>query len=118
NGNALTGDLQHEIETASALQLDWFFDQWLTRPGFPDFNADWRYDSRTRRMNLQITQNPRFKPFRFPLELEIVTAEGKHLGTRVEVLAQATSQFTLEPKLDWPPKNLVIDPDVKLLAKF
>jgi aminopeptidase N len=118
HGTALSDDLRHELEASSGQQLGWFFDQWLTRPGFPELTTAWKYDSAAGRMNLQVTQGSRFGNYRFPLEIEIQTADGKKMRTSVEVPARVSTQLMLEPRLNAAPKTVVLDPDVKLLATF
>ncbi|MBI4502250.1 MAG: M1 family metallopeptidase [Gemmatimonadetes bacterium] len=118
NGNALSDDLRRELEAASGQQLGWFFDQWLTRPGFPELATDWTYDPTTRRITLEITQGSRFGAYRFPLEVAIQTATGEQVRTRVEVPAQTSVRLTLDPPLGGTPPGLVLDPDVKLLATY
>ncbi len=43
--NASTSDLRAVMEQVSGKPLDWFFTQWLTRPGVPRVGGTWRYDA-------------------------------------------------------------------------
>jgi len=45
NQNASTADLRAVFEQVSGKNLDWFFAQWLTRPGVPRLEGTWRYDA-------------------------------------------------------------------------
>ena len=45
NGNASTADLRAVFEQVSGKPLDWFFTQWLNRPGVPKIDGSWRYDA-------------------------------------------------------------------------
>jgi len=116
NGNALSDDLRRELEAASGTPLGWFFDQWLRRPGFPELTTSWTYDAAAKRVILSITQAGRFGSYRFPLTVDIKTAVGRRVRTRVDVTAQPSTRVTLDPPLDTAPVELVFDPDGELLA--
>ena len=118
NGNALSDDFRRELEAASGTPLGWFFDQWLRRPGFPELTTSWTYDAAAKRVTLSITQAARFGSYRFPLTVDIRTAAGGRVRTRVAVSAQTTTRVTLDPPLDAAPAELVFDPDVELLARI
>ena len=45
DGTALSDDLRAAMEQASGQKLDWFFRQWLERPGFPEVDVTWSSDS-------------------------------------------------------------------------
>ncbi len=116
NGNALSDDLRRELEASSHLQLGWFFDQWLRKPGFPELTASWSYDAANKRLNIEVAQGARFGTYRFPLEIQTRTAAGRTAQVRVDVAAQANSTLTVP--LTEAPAGVVFDPDVKLLATF
>jgi len=118
NGNALSDDLRRELEASSGRPLGWFFDQWLRRPGFPELTTSWTYDAVAKRVIVSITQGTRFGSYRFPLTIDIRTAAGRWVRTRVEVPAQTRTLVTLDLPLDTAPAELVFDPDVELLARI
>jgi len=118
NGSALSDDLRRELEASSGTPLGWFFDQWLRRPGFPELTTAWTYDAAAKRVILSITQGGRFGSYRFPLTIEIKTAAGRRVRTRVDVTAQTSTRVTLDPPLDTAPAELGFDPDVELLARI
>ncbi len=64
NSTALTADLQAAMEKTSGQKLDWFFDQWLRRPGYPKIDARWRYDRQTHEAVIDVRQAARFGTFR------------------------------------------------------
>src|SRR5207247_11476373 len=99
NGNALSDDLRRELEASSGTRLGWFFDQWLRRPGFPELTTSWTYDAAAKRVVLSVTQAARFGSYRFPLTVDIRTAAGRRVRTRVAVSAQATTRVPLDPPL-------------------
>ena len=118
NENALSDDLRRELEASSGAPLGWFFDQWLRRPGFPQLTTSWIYDAAAKRVILSITQDGRFGSYRFPLTIDIKTTAGRRVRTRVDVAAQTNTRVTLDPPFDTPPVELVLDPDVELLARI
>ena len=57
---------------ASGQKLEWFFDQWLRRPGYPEVSAQWSYDATSHEVVVRATQSGRFGAFRFPLTIAAV----------------------------------------------
>jgi aminopeptidase N len=118
HGTALTDDLRAALESASGRPLDWFFDQWLRRPGFPELTVAWRYDSTAQRVRLTVRQGERFGAYRFPLDVELVAADGRPYRVTVDVPAEREVTLPLDVPLAAPPSSVRLDPDVRLLAKF
>ena len=116
HGNALTEDLQHEVERSSGTKLDWFFEQWMYRPGFAELSVSWRYDPARRAISVTVGQGERFQPYRLTLPVEITTASGKVVRGKLQVGASRVSTTPLQLTLDGPPKLVRFDPDVSLLA--
>lgn len=111
NGNALTHDFRRVMETASGKDLRSFFDQWLRNPGHPVLSGRWKFDPKTRSVQVQIKQE-QARAFRFPLELEFAGADGQ--AVRKVVMVESKSVNASMP-LDFEPLTLVLDPDVNLL---
>jgi aminopeptidase N len=44
------------IKDATGQNMDWFFDQWVYRPGHPVFDVSWTWDEPARRANVRIVQ--------------------------------------------------------------
>jgi aminopeptidase N len=51
-----THDLMRTIKDATGQNMDWFFDQWVYRPGHPVFDVSWTWDEPARRANVRIVQ--------------------------------------------------------------
>ena len=116
HGNALSDDLRREFEATGKTDLRWFFDQWLTRPGFPELTTWWSWDAQKKVLVLDVNQGTRFGFFRFPLVIEVQHANGTRQRMRVDIPAQASTRLTLAPELLEAPANVVFDPGVELLA--
>ena len=118
HSNATSDDLCDDLESVSHSDLRWFFDQWLRRPGFPEITAAWKYDAQTRCVTVEIEQGSRFAPYRFPLKLEIQATNGGSQIVSLNVPAERSYRVVLSKKMDFPPKKLLFDPSVELLATF
>ena len=55
-GSATTSDMLRAAEKASGKPLQWFFDQWLMKPGHPVLNVSWKWDQRTKFVVLRVEQ--------------------------------------------------------------
>ena len=108
-GNADTRDFQQVAESISGQDLKWFFDQWLYRGGVPKLALKWKANGNT--INAEVVQEGE-SLYRLPLEIGIVTADGRAEIQKVSIKHKATHlSFTTTSK----PVRLVMDPDVKLL---
>jgi aminopeptidase N len=78
-GVAETNDLKVAIEETTGRNLHWFFDHWLYGSGQPELEVgyEWQRDQKMLRLSVkQVQEHEDQTPiFRFPVEIEIVTAE-------------------------------------------
>jgi aminopeptidase N len=118
HATALTDDLRAAMELAAGRDLTPFFTQWLTRPGFPEIETAWRFDSAKGSLALTVTQTGRLGLFSFPLTVEFTDAGGTPHRSRLVVPAQRESTFTLNTGLKAAPRGFRVDPDVVLLARI
>jgi aminopeptidase N len=108
SANATTADLRRAMEQASGRELSWFFDQWLTRGGFPRLRARWAWDTGAKELRLEVEQQQAGAPFRLPIDVAaFVEGEAKPRLLRVEVRQQ---KETLAVALDKAPKSVTFDP--------
>ncbi len=116
--NAVTTDFIAVAEEESGRDLDWFFEQWIYQPGYPDIDVSWnrqRTMSGKFAVNIEIEQKQWDKfQFTVPLEILIITDEEPVLDTLVS--AQQTSSFSVE--LDSRPISIEIDPNNWLLKQY
>jgi aminopeptidase N len=75
-----TFDLRSAFEDAAGEGLEWFFDQWLYAPGFPEFETSWQWDDERGILEYTVVQTqlgevPR--AFRAPVDIEIRDSGGR-----------------------------------------
>ena len=112
--NASTADFIAVMEQASGRRLDWFFEQWLYRPGVPELEIAWRFDAAARTVEFEVRQLGR-TIYRLPLEVEAVLDDGRTVRRRVDVDGERTTASLLVPAR---PERLRIDPDGWLLMRY
>ncbi|MDZ7778709.1 MAG: M1 family metallopeptidase [Gemmatimonadota bacterium] len=116
----LTDDLKDVMEEVSHRELDWFFTQWLHRPGYPVFEVEERWipdeaNGGVAEVVVQQVQNEDWPRFRVPLEL--CWGEGVERICREAVSAsgQDTLRFTLDAR---PTGSVRLDPDGWVLKEL
>ncbi|MBI4468324.1 MAG: DUF3458 domain-containing protein [Acidobacteria bacterium] len=114
-GSVDTNDLKIAIREATGQDLGWFFEEWLEKSGWPEFEVSYRYDVSKRAIRLRVRQvqetNEQVPVFRIPVEVEIVSATGRRLE-RV-MIDQREHEFTLatsaEPlAVNFDPRNWIL----------
>jgi aminopeptidase N len=106
------------LEKVSKKNLRWYFDQWLRRPGAIEAAIEWRFDVPTKTLMLEVVQESETGPFRFPLEIEIVSSAGARTLVQVEIAAQKAVSVPVPAKLVEKPAKVVLDPHNSLLARL
>ena len=73
NSVADSRDFQRVVEEETGMELDWFFEQWLHRPGYPVLSVETAQDEASGglRVTLGQLQGDYAPRFRLPLELEL-----------------------------------------------
>ncbi|HEX8187791.1 MAG TPA: M1 family aminopeptidase [Pyrinomonadaceae bacterium] len=107
DGNALTEDFRRVMELHHGRPLDWFFRQWIYEPGFPAYDASWRWDESAKRVTLTVRQTQAGSPFRMPLDVEFKRGD----DSRRETVELSGREQTFDFKLDARPQAVAIDPD-------
>ncbi len=116
NGNATTEDLRRAFESTAGRDLGWFFEQWLYRPGHPILQVSHRWDATAREASILVeqVQPAEWPTFRMPLEIEVVTADGRPVRHRLEVGDRRTEVRVPAPSA---PTAVRVDPDGWLLEE-
>lgn len=108
-GTALTDDLRRVFEEVSGRPLDWFFDQWVHEPGYPELEFEWEMsdDGTAVLLGVRQTQSEEWPAFRLPMDVEIRGPEGV-ATERIEVAAR---EQTFIVPVSRRPDAVVLDPE-------
>jgi aminopeptidase N len=116
--NVETNDFKIAIEEATGRNLDTFFDQWIYKPGHPEFEVSWSWDDKARQAVLKVKQTQELKDgeplFRTPVDIELMT-EARTWRERISI-EKAEQAFHLDAPSR--PKTAVFDPDDVILKKL
>ncbi len=115
--NVVSADLQKALEESSQLDLDWFFDEWVTGGGHPQFEVTYSYHQQAGLIELIVTQvQPQVEGqglFQLPVDITI-SAGGKRWTEKIRV-SQADEHFML--KSATKPDMVSFDGDGALVAE-
>lgn len=107
-GNATTEDLLAVCEEVSGKELDWFFDQWVRRSGWPKLaiemiGAD---GQKSARVKIRQVQDPDFGVFtNLPIEIGFITNE----GIEYHVLRTSEREQELRVSLQDVPLDILVN---------
>lgn len=107
-------DFQRAAEVAAGEPLDWFFTQWLDRPGVPRYRINSAIEQpggAPGAFTTQVEVEQVGTAFRMPLTLRLET-DGQSIDTRITV-SDAVTTVTLAS--DAEPRRVCLDPDYWVL---
>ncbi len=110
-GNAWTSDFQHVMERVSGQDLQPFFTQWIYRGGHPIISGTWLYDTKTKRVVLDVELKGTGTE---SVPLEVATVDGAG-NTVVHFLALKPGREIHRLAPTEKPTALVVDPGAWLL---
>jgi aminopeptidase N len=104
DSTALSADFARIMSEAAGRDLDWYFRQALTQPGYPMLDVRWKHKGKSLTLDIAQTQKPEWGTYRVPL---IVLVDEQ--PTRIEVNGRS-SRVVIEG-IKHKPKRVVIDPN-------
>ena len=107
----MTSDFLRIMEEASGKDLKLFFKQWLYQPGLPKISGNWRYDAKSKSVNLEI-QQAQAGLFHFPLEINFVGRDGQKETKTIQVASKAQK---IAIPMGFEVQSVVLDPNTWLL---
>jgi aminopeptidase N len=116
--NVETPDFRIALEEATGKSLDWFFAEWLLKPGHPEYVVSWSYDEKAKQVEVKIKQTQETKDgvpiFQMPIALELATED------RVwrETLQVEKPEHIFRISSPRRPKMVLFDPDGALIRKL
>lgn len=117
-GNASTQDLIDVCEELSGKDLDWFFDQWVRRSGWPQLQIDVTNLSEPpgAEVHIRQIQNPDLGLFRnLPVEIGFITKD----GIEYRILRMNETEESFQVRLDATPEDIFVNrgPSVRTLLE-
>jgi aminopeptidase N len=111
-GSVSTDQFQKVAETASKQELTYFFAQWVSSTGVPQFKRTWAVYRNANGYQVVGKVQQDLDIFRMPVEVRVYTEATKPITERVDMVG-TTAGFTINTK--GKPQRVVVDPASRLL---
>jgi len=113
-----THELERAIEDATGWNLDWFFEQWVYKAGYPQLEVSRSWDADRGVLSIRVRQKQEMDSlcgvFKFPLDIECRTKAGNKL---VSAWIDSAEQTIMIP-LDAEPRMVILDKGQKILKSL
>ncbi len=114
--NVVTRDLIEAISNETGRNLDWFFDQWVFKPGHPKFKVGWTWDNEKSVATVNVKQTQDTKDgtpvFHTPVTIDFRNGRGRPRSFEVTVDEEEQAfSFSLPQKPDlvrFDPYNAIL----------
>jgi aminopeptidase N len=87
--SVITQDLASAFEAETGRNLDWFFDQWVYKPGHPEFKVSWSWDDQANLATVSVKQTQKTDDgtpvFRVPVTIDFRKGRARPHSFVVEV---------------------------------
>jgi aminopeptidase N len=117
-GNVVTEDLSSVVEELSGRSFDRFFDQWVYHGHYPEIDAHYAWDEKTKMAKITVTQTQKTGDdvlmFDFPFTVAFQGKDGEIERTMQVTNREAEFYFPLSEA----PRSVVVDPHLALLGQI
>ncbi len=131
-GNALTDDFRQVMESVYGQSLLWFFNEWITSPGFPHYRWGWVQNGGTLNLTIRQIQDSTVSSsapfFRMPLRFRVMFTDGTDTtfilwndAVRTQSFSVPVSGTVSQVILDdgnWVLNRETFDPSVAVMEPF
>ena len=88
--SVITQDLAQAVSDETGRNMDWFFDQWVYKPGHPCFRVSWNYDDAAKLATVSVKQTQSHDDgtpsvFRMPVTIDFRKGRARAQSFRVEI---------------------------------
>ncbi len=112
---ASTKDLQRNMENASGISLQHFFDQWLKGEGFPSYQLDW-YMLGKRHIKIKVNQqtsHPSVDFFAMLIPIKLINSTQE----KIIYLNNSVNHEIFIEDVGFTPDSIIVDPEYRLISK-
>jgi aminopeptidase N len=103
---ATTSDFVEAISESTGQDLEWLFDQYVYRPGHPEFEVAWDYDAGAKLLHVALKQNQKGEVFRVPMEIDAASDSGSQTF-KFQAAKESEDFFFSLPER---PRTVIFDP--------
>lgn len=114
--NVLTSDFKMTFMETAGVNIDWFFDEWVTRAGFPEYSVS--YEKQKERVAIFVNQKQKVDEltgyFKMPIVFEVHFKDGSSSSSR-EWLSRAADTVFLNTTLGAEIDYVLFDPGSNII---